>query len=258
MTTQRARRKSLLVDSGFGDEPQVLSGARTRLQARAFFLRSRLPGRKGVSGMIAKVTHPEIPKGSQSASPEASQAENIGRTHSKKWRKDRFEVWLRDDFRCQYCDADLLASYQGIMMLTVDHVIPFRLSQDNSPDNLVTCCSPCNALKGGYPCESLEGAREMVASLRTKAMANFMAHARTFGVQFPRHTPEPVQEVAAAFQAANQLIAFVEVSKALRKKLHGMEKRLDTVGEAVDVLSYFRSLFYGVREIAEATGGRPR
>ncbi len=84
-------------------------------------------------------TEPEtqqVPRSEPEAKPEKTPRPS---NKSKQWRQDRFEVWLRDDFRCQYCDADLLASYQGIMSLTVDHVIPRHESYDDSPSNLVTC-----------------------------------------------------------------------------------------------------------------------
>jgi hypothetical protein len=35
--------------------------------------------------------------------------------------------------------------------LTVDHVEPKMRGGDQSEGNLVTCCKPCNTLKGGAP-----------------------------------------------------------------------------------------------------------
>jgi 5-methylcytosine-specific restriction endonuclease McrA len=54
----------------------------------------------------------------------------------------RFNVFLRDRFRCQYC-GEKHASAD----LTFDHVIPKCLGGATSWDNVVAACSPCNVLK---------------------------------------------------------------------------------------------------------------
>lgn len=53
----------------------------------------------------------------------------------------RFNVFLRDQFACQYCGAE--------QDLTFDHVIPRSLGGQTTWDNIVTACSPCNLRKGG-------------------------------------------------------------------------------------------------------------
>lgn len=52
------------------------------------------------------------------------------------------EVLRRDDFTCQYCG-------RRTRFLTIDHVIPRRLSGKHSWNNLVAACPPCNRRKGG-------------------------------------------------------------------------------------------------------------
>ena len=52
----------------------------------------------------------------------------------------RFNVFLRDEFACQYCgDED---------ELTFDHVIPRSRGGRTTWENVVTACSPCNLAKG--------------------------------------------------------------------------------------------------------------
>ncbi|MBN8938329.1 MAG: HNH endonuclease [Rhizobiales bacterium] len=52
----------------------------------------------------------------------------------------RFNVFLRDKFRCQYCgDSD---------DLTFDHLIPRSKGGQTTWDNVLAACSPCNLMKG--------------------------------------------------------------------------------------------------------------
>ena len=53
----------------------------------------------------------------------------------------RFNVFLRDGFKCVYC-----GSHED---LTVDHLIPRSKGGRTSWDNIVAACSPCNLRKGG-------------------------------------------------------------------------------------------------------------
>ena len=52
----------------------------------------------------------------------------------------RFNLFLRDDFRCQYCG--------GKGDLTFDHVVPRASGGVTSWENVVAACSPCNLRKG--------------------------------------------------------------------------------------------------------------
>src|SRR5215471_3909511 len=54
----------------------------------------------------------------------------------------RFNVFLRDGFRCQYCGEQHLRGE-----LTFDHVIPRADGGKTCWTNIVAACSPCNARK---------------------------------------------------------------------------------------------------------------
>jgi 5-methylcytosine-specific restriction endonuclease McrA len=57
----------------------------------------------------------------------------------------RFNVFLRDDWECQYCGGAYKTND-----LTFDHVIPKSRGGRTSWDNIVTACHDCNLLKGSY------------------------------------------------------------------------------------------------------------
>ena len=60
----------------------------------------------------------------------------------------RFNVFLRDNFTCQYCHTHFSANE-----LTFDHLLPRSKGGKTDWNNVVTACSSCNVKKGGrlYP-----------------------------------------------------------------------------------------------------------
>lgn len=55
----------------------------------------------------------------------------------------RFNVFLRDNFRCQYCGGQFRTKE-----LTFDHVVPKSRGGRTSWNNIVTACQDCNIRKG--------------------------------------------------------------------------------------------------------------
>jgi 5-methylcytosine-specific restriction endonuclease McrA len=62
----------------------------------------------------------------------------------------RQNIYLRDNFRCQYCGGRV-----GSQELNLDHVIPRALGGKTTWENIVTCCIPCNVQKGGNTPEAV-------------------------------------------------------------------------------------------------------
>lgn len=60
---------------------------------------------------------------------------------SKQPAFTRFNLFLRDGFKCQYCGSP--------NELTFDHVIPRRAGGQTCWENITTACAPCNMRKGG-------------------------------------------------------------------------------------------------------------
>jgi hypothetical protein len=60
--------------------------------------------------------------------------------------RQRFEIFKRDDFTCQYC-----GSHPPIVILHVDHIVPVSKNGGNEKENLITSCSKCNLGKSNIP-----------------------------------------------------------------------------------------------------------
>lgn len=62
----------------------------------------------------------------------------------------RLAIYLRDGFKCVYCEKDL----HGVSpeTVTLDHLIPARMKHGhNKPTNLVTACRTCNSSRQDKP-----------------------------------------------------------------------------------------------------------
>ena len=67
---------------------------------------------------------------------------------SKKIPFTRFNLFLRDQFKCQYCNTKLIASE-----LTFDHVKSRARGGVSSWNNVVSACYKCNNKKGSLSCK---------------------------------------------------------------------------------------------------------
>ena len=56
------------------------------------------------------------------------------------WLKLRFEIFNRDNFRCQYCGR----SAKDNCIIVIDHINPISKDGSNKDDNLITSCNECN------------------------------------------------------------------------------------------------------------------
>ena len=66
---------------------------------------------------------------------------------SRVIKYSRYNVFLRDEFSCQYC------GYDGAMnphSLTIDHYTPRHRGGTTHWENVVTACEPCNLKKAHY------------------------------------------------------------------------------------------------------------
>lgn len=58
-------------------------------------------------------------------------------------KKERFNLFKRDSFTCQYCGCK-----SPEVVLEVDHIIPIAENGSNELINLITSCFDCNRGKG--------------------------------------------------------------------------------------------------------------
>ena len=83
----------------------------------------------------------------------------------------RFNLFLRDEFACQYCGAK--------HDLTFDHVLPRKLGGVTSWENVVAACAPCNLRKGS------KTLREAGMTLRKPPLRPDAETLRNLGRRFP-------------------------------------------------------------------------
>ena len=53
------------------------------------------------------------------------------------WEYTRKQVWKRDGYKCKSCGKD-------DCRLDAHHIVPYRISKDNSMNNLITLCTSCH------------------------------------------------------------------------------------------------------------------
>jgi 5-methylcytosine-specific restriction endonuclease McrA len=62
-------------------------------------------------------------------------------------RFSRDNLLLRDEYKCQYCNADYQFQHDG---LTYDHVVPRHLGGKTKWENIVAACQSCNLEKSHH------------------------------------------------------------------------------------------------------------
>lgn len=103
---------------------------------------------------------------------------------------ERLKILKRDHFRCRYCGLDGKASFENALVMSVDFVIPRAHKGKKDPANLVTCCRPCNMIKGFRVYKNFDEAKEYVLERREELR-------RTWEAQFlePASVPAVLEQV---------------------------------------------------------------
>lgn len=94
----------------------------------------------------------------------------------------RFNVFLRDFFRCQYCGRKY-----STQNLTFDHVMPRSRGGKSNWENVVTACVSCNHSKGRYLLRELKPRFQLRRTPVAPSHFELQSNARHFP---PRHLHE--------------------------------------------------------------------
>jgi hypothetical protein len=96
----------------------------------------------GVTTAKARLFRKQQPNGNMKS--RFTHSSRLGRGKIPKEMKE--DIFHRDDFTCQFCDAHFDRSE-----LTIDHLIPLAHGGLDEPINYVTCCKSCNRRKADTP-----------------------------------------------------------------------------------------------------------
>lgn len=132
-----------------------------------------------------------------------------------KTQRRRYDICVRDGWRCWYCGVDLsgfrddVASFKrnawGIP--TVDHFIPKVRGGTDEPENLACCCWNCNVTKGS---KSIEEFRHYLAYGKTN-IKKAIEHLREAIQLWPTPFDETIEKAASwIHQQAPQIVFYGE------------------------------------------------
>jgi hypothetical protein len=81
-------------------------------------------------------------------------------------KEEGLRILERDEYRCQYCGLDGLASFENALAMSVDFVVPRARKGKKDERNLVACCRSCNLIKGTRVYRSFDEAKAYVLARR--------------------------------------------------------------------------------------------
>ncbi len=84
-------------------------------------------------------------------------------------------VLKRDEYRCAYCGADLLATLDSFLSAVVDHITPRSRGGPDHRSNMATACFACDRIKSGRLAETIDDARRIVQCQRTVILPRYVA-----------------------------------------------------------------------------------
>ena len=106
--------------------------------------------------------------------PSVIKLKEYARIRRKEIVLSRKNILKRDSHTCQYCGKKSVP-------MTIDHIIPKNNGGENSWDNLVAACVPCNTKKGNHSLKEIQ--MELSKSPRKPTM---ILHLQKFVKQFQK------------------------------------------------------------------------
>lgn len=121
-------------------------------------------------------------------------------------KQEGLEILERDQYRCQYCGLDGLASFENALAMSVDFVVPRARKGKKDPRNLVACCRSCNMIKGTRVYRSFDEARAYVLEQRDvlrQAWESRKGQPAAQAAKAPESAPAPKAKAKAAAASAS-------------------------------------------------------
>jgi HNH endonuclease len=81
-------------------------------------------------------------------------------------KEEGLRILERDQYRCQYCGLDGMASFENALAMSVDFVVPRARKGKKDERNLVACCRSCNLIKGTRVYRNFDEAKAYVLARR--------------------------------------------------------------------------------------------
>jgi 5-methylcytosine-specific restriction endonuclease McrA len=124
-----------------------------------------------------------------------TKGELVRALRSLKWSSRAAELGIAQDFKCIYCDRDLLYSIVDYDCWTEDHIQPTsKGGEQDAADNLVIACKLCNFVKGNHP---------PAGATRDERIADARKHIQK-GLATKQNTLARIVEHVTAYRAGNR------------------------------------------------------
>jgi len=124
-------------------------------------------------------------------------------------KEEGLRILERDQYRCQYCGLDGMASFENALAMSVDFVVPRARKGKKDDRNLVACCRSCNLIKGTRVYRSFDEAKAYVLARRetlSKALeARKTAPPKTAKAQKPAAQRETSKTASASVVGSSPL-----------------------------------------------------
>lgn len=127
-------------------------------------------------------------------------------------RKDRFEVFKRDGFKCAYCGRT-----PPQVVLEADHIEPKSEGGKDHISNLITACFDCNRGKRDHPLTSIPSPlAENIANVKEKCEQ--LEEYKKYTRKIERLIKKDVDEISAVYEEAYEGWQFSNTFKQVTLK----------------------------------------
>ena len=159
-------------------------------------------------------------------------------------KKNRFNVFKRDSFCCQYC-----GSHPPSVVLEIDHIIPSSKGGNNSIDNLITSCFDCNRGKSDIELTELpKKTQEKVLLIKERELQykEYQKLLKSINIRLEQET-EMVADIFSSFFTQRELTQKFKngsIKKFLTELgywevLNAMEFACARISNSSDAVKYF-------------------